>query len=424
MLANLLQFIPADAQKLLLVLLLSFLIGLEREEHKGESKLSYSFGGIRTFPLIGLTGYIMAMLTQNNPIALSVGLVVVGAFMLFSYQHKLTQYKSAGVTSEISGLFTYLIGALVYSDFFWISISLVVIAVLLLELKTGLEGLAVRLPSIEVLTFTKFLLLSTVILPALPNTEFTVFHINPFKTWLVVVVISALSYGSYILQKFLGDRSSVTLSAILGGAYSSTLTTIVLAKQSKNQIRPHLYSGAIVAASGVMYLRLAILLSIFNESLRKVVSPFLFVLAIATILFGFMYSKRIDQQLAEPKEEVSPPKNPLELSAALFFAFLFVGMLVVTGLVLAHLGNIGVYLLALITGVTDVDPFIMGLTQSAGTTTPVQLAAVGVLIAAASNNVIKGAYAYFFSNGKTAKQSFGFLIALAVLGLLPLIYIL
>ena len=290
---TLLQFMHLDVQKLLLVLLLSFLIGLEREERKGESKLNYSFGGIRTFPLIGLVGYLMAMLTQNNPIALSIGLAVIGIFMLFSYQHKLAQFKSAGVTSEISGLFTYLIGALIYSEHFWISISLVVIVVLLLELKTGLEGLVERLPSVELLTFTKFLLLTAVILPALPNSDFSNFHINPYKTWLVVVTISALSYGSYILQKFLGHHRSVIVSALLGGAYSSTLTTIVLAKQSRNQTRPHLYSGAILAASGVMYFRIAILLSIFNESLRTLLSPYLFGLAAVAIIVGFFWSRKI-----------------------------------------------------------------------------------------------------------------------------------
>ncbi len=415
--------VSLDAQKLLLVLLLSFLIGLEREEHKEASTLGYSFGGVRTFPLIGLVGFAVAMLTQSNPIALLLGFMVVGAFMLLSFYHKLTEFKKSGLTSEISGLFIYLVGALVYNGHFWVSTALVVSGVLLLELKTGLEGLAKKIPRDEILTFTKFLLLSAVILPTLPDSEFTRFHINPFKAWLVVVAISALSYGSYILQRIIGSRSGILLSAILGGAYSSTVTTIVLAKRSKTENRPHLFAGGILAASGMMYFRLGVLLLIFSAELRKQLSLILFVLAALATLVGLLWSRRPDGKKAAVKEDYQP-RNPLELTSALFFAFLFVTMLILTNVVLTQLGSLGVYSLALITGVTDVDPFILGLAQSAGGNTPTLVAAAGILIAAASNNVVKGIYAYLFARGPAGRQSLGLLLVLAVLGLVPLVFLL
>jgi len=194
------RWLPPEAVKILLVLFLSFLIGLEREEHKTAAGC-YAFGGVRTFPLIGLIGYSIALLSGTQIVPLTLGFLVVGGFLALSYWHKLSTVEAAGVTSEMSGLATYLVGALVYYEHFWIATTLSVASLLLLELKTGLEKLASRAAPGEILTVAKFLLLSAVILPILPNQEFGRFHINPFKTWLVVVAVSTISYGSYILQK-------------------------------------------------------------------------------------------------------------------------------------------------------------------------------------------------------------------------------
>ncbi len=114
------------------------------------------------------------------------------------------------------------------------------------------------------------------ILPALPNQEFGQFHINPFKTWLVVVAISTISYASYVLQKMTKGQGGIVLAALLGGAYSSTVTTVVMAKRAKQEQHPHLFAGGILIACGVMYLRLAALLALFNQQLMAVLLvPFL-----------------------------------------------------------------------------------------------------------------------------------------------------
>jgi uncharacterized membrane protein (DUF4010 family) len=114
------------------------------------------------------------------------------------------------------------------------------------------------------------------------------------------------------------------------------------------------------------------------------------------------------------------PGNPLELRAALLFSALFVAVMVLTRLAIAHLGNTGIYGLASLIGFMDVDPFVLGMTQSAGTFTPVSSAAISVLIAAASNNLAKGIYSYAFSDRKTGVQSLGLLVALGLAGLAPL----
>ena len=415
---NLPAWLLSEPAKILLVLFLSFLVGVEREEHATE----LTFGGVRTFPIIGLLGYAMAVLSGGEILPMAIGFLAVAGFLLLSYWHKLTSAGKAGVTSELSGLAVYLVGALVYYGHFWIATALSVASALLLELKTGLEGLTKRIPPEEILTFTKFLLLSAVILPILPNAQLTRFHINPFKTWLVVVAVSTVSYGSYVLQRLTKGRGGVMLAAILGGAYSSTVTTVALARRSGRENRPRLFSAAILMASGVMYLRLAALVSLFNRSLMVTLGPPFLILAGLAAAGAWLWSRLPEANKAEVKREYEP-KNPLELGAAFFFAALFLAVLIATQFAVIYLGHRGVYALAAFMGVTDVDPFIMGMTQSAGSLTGVQVASAAILIAAASNNFVKGIYAFSFSPRDVGKQSLGLLLILAVMGLAPLLWL-
>jgi uncharacterized membrane protein (DUF4010 family) len=397
------------------------LVGLEREEHAVTAKY-YGFGGVRTFPLIGLIGYSVALLSGVQLVLLALGFLVVGGFLLLSYWHKLSSTDAAGVTTEMSGLATFLIGALVYYGHFWIAAALSVASLFLLELKAVLESLARRIPPEEIFTFAKFLLLTAVILPILPRDEFSRFHINPFKTWLVVVAVSTISYGSYVLQKVTKERGGVVLAALQGGAYSSTVTTVVMSRRAAREERPHLFAGGVLIASGVMYVRLVILVALFNRRLGATLAPEFLILALLAISVGWLWSRRPDRVTTQIGREFEP-KNPLELLAAFLFALLFLTMLVATQLVVSYLGRAGVNTLAAIMGITDVDPFIMGMTQAAGTLTPLKVAAVAVLIAAASNNLIKGVYAYSWADRKTGIQSLGLLASLAGLGLLPLLWI-
>lgn len=412
--------LPTEVVKIFLVLFLSFLIGLEREERKASGG-TYSFGGVRTFPLIGLIGYSLALIAGTQLLPLTIGFAVIGSFLLISYWHKISS-AGAGVTTEMSGLATFLVGALVCYGHFWIATTLSVASLLLLDLKAVLEKLAVRIAPNEIFTFAKFLLLTGVILPVLPNQNFSRFHINPFKTWLVVVAISTISYASYVLQKLTMGRGGIELSGILGGAYSSTATTLVLARRSAQEKRPHLFAGSILTASGMMYLRMAALVTLFNHQLISVLfTPFLALAGLA--LGGGLLWSRIPDETADKVERKYEPKNPLELLTAFAFALLFLAMLVGTQLALTHLGRAGINTLAAVMGVVDVDPFILGLAQESGAITAVNVAAVAVLIAAASNNAAKGIYAFSLADRKTGIQALALLLSLAALGLVPIAWL-
>ena len=418
---DLYRLLPPEGVKILLVLFLAFLTGLEREERRGGTG-QLSFGGVRTYPLIGLIAYGISFLAGGEILPVTLGFAVVAGFLMLSYRNKLQSSGAAGVTSEMSALTTYVAAALVYREQFWIATTLTVASMLLLELKSALEGLTQRIAPEEILAFTKFLLLTAVILPVLPNREFGPFAINPAKAWLVVVAVSTVSYGSYVIQKVTKGQGGVMLAALLGGAYSSTVTTVVLAKRAKRENRPHLFSGVTLVASGVMYLRLAGLVTIFNRNLITILGgPFL-ALAGAGIACGWLWSRVPDAKVGDVAREFEP-KNPLELRAALGFAALFVTMVVATHLAVSYLGKAGVFSLAALMGVTDVDPFIMGMTQTAGINTPLGVAAAAILIAAASNNLVKGIYSFFLSDRQTGVLSLCLLAALAVAGLTPLLWL-
>ncbi|AXE29897.1 MgtC/SapB transporter [Chromobacterium phragmitis] len=415
------DWLPPEATQVIVVLFLSFLLGLEREERKHNGD-PYAFGGVRTYPLIGLIGYAMAALSGGELLPLTLGFVVVAAFLLLSYWHKLDAAGLAGITGQMSALATYLIGALVFRELFWLATTLTVASLLLLEFKSGLESLARRIDPADILTVTQFLLLAAVILPLLPNAPLGRFHVNPFQTWLVVVAVSAVSYGSYLLQRLRQDHSGVLLAALAGGAYSSTVATVALARRSVEAGAPRLYAGAILMASGIMYLRLGVFLALFNPALlQRLWLPFL-ALAAAALLGGWLWAKSARAAPAGQNGGYRP-RNPLELGAALLFALMFLAMLAATRLASQYLGSSGVYALAAVMGVSDVDPFIMGITQSTPALMPLPVAASAILIAAAANNIAKGIYARALGAREAGGQSLLLLLALAGLGLLPLAWV-
>src|SRR5258707_7162490 len=225
--------LPPDGVKILLTLFLCFLIGLEREERRAAGQ-RYSFGGVRTFPLIGLIGYAMALLSEGQLVPLTAGFAVIGSFLWLSYRHKLDSYNEAGVTTEMSGLVTYVVGALVSRDQLWIATTLAVLSILLLELKEFLESLSTKIPASEIFTFTKFLLLTFVILPIVPDKDYGPYGGNPFKAWLIVVAISGVSYGRYPVEKTGQGKDGRKPAAPPVRGSSSTLTTHRTAHLTEN----------------------------------------------------------------------------------------------------------------------------------------------------------------------------------------------
>lgn len=407
---TLLQHLPPELAGFAVTLGLSLLIGFEREEKRSDDPTGF-FGGIRTFPLIGLGGFLLVEVF-DSPLPFAMGLLVLGGLL------SVTHWASAkadepGLTTEVAALLTYNLGATASKEMYWLALAVGVVAIILLHEKRSLEGLANRIPSAELRTLLRFLVLTAVILPAVPNHDFTAYEINPFKIWLVVVAVSGVSYASYLLQQRYGGRA-LLLSGILGGAYSSTVTTVVLARQSKTGNHPDLaYAGAIIAATGVMYIRLWILVYLFAPDLARELTVIFGSLAAAALAMGFILTRIAGNNV--PDDDVEKPRvNPLEISSAFTFAGLFLVILVATRMVADRFGGTGVLIMAVIMGAADVDPFILGLTQHAGGSLALETAALAVILAAATNNIMKGIYAFAFGSRTTGRTA---LLALLGLGL-------
>jgi uncharacterized membrane protein (DUF4010 family) len=288
-------------------------------------------------------------------------------------------------------------------------------------MKQWMENLARRIPADEVATFAKFLIITAVVLPILPNVDYTPFRLNPYKTWMVVIAVSGISYGSYLLQLKLKQRSGLLAAAVLGGLYSSTATTVVLAKHSRDKEHPALYAGGIVLASSVMYLRVTALLFLFNRELGSRLAPVFLVLGTIGVVGGAVWILLGQRRLEIGREsEAAHNKNPLEVSTALVFGVFFVAILVATRAVLAEFGRAGLYALASFMGLVDVDPFILGLTQTAPGNGLIEAAAAAIVVATASNNVAKAVYGAVLgapSVGRLAGAALVFLSALSLLAL-------
>lgn len=407
--------LPPEIIGFALALGLALLIGFEREELRTERGGAF-FGGVRTFPLIALSGFLLQAAFPTSPLPVAAGLAVLGVLLAVSHWASIEEERM-GITTEMAAVVTYAFGVAAAQGLYWLTVASGVLTVFLLQEKQRLERLAIDVPRKEIATLVRFLLLVGVILPVIPNHTFTRFQINPFTIWLVVVAVSGLSYLSYLLQLWLGGKGSALLVGLLGGAYSSTATTVVLARKSKaGSLGPRAAAGGTVAATGVMYIRLWLLLVLFAPELAAALAEPFWITAAACLAVGALLT-RTARQLSETTQDEAADGtvNPLEITSAFTFAALFLALLVITRLVAERFGGAGLLVLAVVTGAADVDPFILGLTQYAGHGLATGAAALAVLVAAASNNVMKAVYARLFGDRSAGLMGAAGLVAAAVL---------
>jgi len=402
--------------RLLLVLGLSAFFGIAFEEHFA-GQLPGRPGGIRTFPLLAFCGAALYAVDQVHALAFVAGAVVVGWWMLTWMRDRAGPEESAdGVFIVPScNLLAYALGGLTLVAPPWASIGIAVAAALLLTGRHRLHAFARALPSDEVLTAGEFLLLIGVVLPLLrlaPAIGTT--GITPYKIWLAVVAVSTLSYGSYLLQRYAFPKQGTLLGALLGGLYSSTATTVVLARRAAETAAASQLNAGIVVASSVMYLRLLIIIGIFSLPTFQVIAlPFVLLALIGGALAALLSWKKGPAAPRDAPPALAP--NPLQLTTALIFAALFVLVSVVSNWAQGHLGHEGVYGLAAILGLTDIDPFVLSLTQGSVHALSSLNIAVAVLIAAASNDALKAIYAVAFARTARIFPAVAALIALSAL---------
>ncbi len=407
-------------ENLALLLGLSFFFGLAFEEYFGPTNKRIP-GGVRTFPLLALTGAMLYLLDPAHAIAFSTGLLGLGTWLFAYYRSCLSEpttpdSTNAGLVAPISNVLAYLLGPIVLAEAHWLAVGITVAAVLFLHARDPLHELARKIPAHEITTLGKFLVLIGVILPILPDHPLTsLTTITPYQVWLAVVVVSTLSYGSYLAQRLLSPERGVLLTAVLGGLYSSTVTTVALARRMCDDPEAQgEFQAGVILATACMFLRLLILFAVFNLSLaRGLMASLLLLFAVASGLAGwwFWYAA---PSTARPHAAQS--LNPLEVGAAVLFATMFVVLSLASSWIKQGFGETGLYWLASIVGLIDIDPFVLSLAQGGVQGLPLQSIVAAVLIAASSNNVLKACYAMAFAGWRASRPIVGALGLLAALG--------
>ena len=336
--------IPENYIQLFLVVLYSLVIGLSQRklQLKSDEKEPF-FGSDRTFTLIGLLGFILYITDPVTKVFWGCGGAALVILLGINYYFKLHHLRRYGITSIITACITYCLPALVVTQPIELSLLVLVIVLLLTEMKETFISFAHRLDNDEFLTLAKFIIIAGIILPILSTERIIdIIDLTPRKIWMATVIISAMSYISYLLQKFVFRHSGLLVAGILGGLYSSTATTVVLSRKSKKapECLRYRYSGAIVIASGMMFIRILALLLIFNFDLfRQTWYCFIVLSAVVTATGLAIYYYKAPT--AEESDAVESKQNPLEFKVALIFALLFVLFTVVTHYTIQEFGTQG-----------------------------------------------------------------------------------
>ena len=256
-----------------LLLGLSLFLGLAFEDFFANSKIKRP-GGIRTFPLLAAAGGVLYLFDPTYFLPFTAGLVVLGIWLAIFYRQHIGEHDeegepNVGLVVPVLNAHAYILGAIALALPPWVAVAFTVTAVLLLTGREQLHALARRVELKEIVTAGEFLILTGIILPLLPNKPVTdLTTITPRQAWLALVVVSTLSYASYLAQRYWARAARGLWMAALGGLYSSTATTVVLARQAKadDAMRGHAQAG-ITLATAIMYLRILAVVAFFNETL-------------------------------------------------------------------------------------------------------------------------------------------------------------
>ena len=409
-----------------LLLGLSFFLGFAFEDFfaHGEQRRP---GGIRTFPMLALAGGVLYLFDPIHFIPFTAGLLVLGGWLLVYYvahvrEHDEQGEPNVGLVVPLVNVHAYLLGAIVLALPNWIAVATTVTAVLLLTGRQQLHELARRVDLKEVITAGQFLILTGIILPLLPNEPVTTLtSITPRQVWLALVVVCTFSYVSYLAQRYWAATAGGLWMAALGGLYSSTATTVVLARQAKTDstVARHAQAG-ITLATGIMYIRILAIIAIFNMALARDLALPLCILSLIALTICFLQYRVAKpapgQSQAAGSTALAASGNPLELIPAAVFSALFVVTSLLSTWAKAQFGISGIYSLAAIVGITDIDPFVLNLAQGGLSGVPAVALSAAILIAASSNNILKALYAAFFAGGRATAASAAALVFLAIVG--------
>ena len=381
-------------------LAIGLMVGLQREyAHRAleerDDPDEELFAGARTFALLSLLGCTSALLADvaGSAWVFVIVLAIIGAMVIGAYFVE-SREGGVGLTTEVAALITVLAGALCYWDRLGLAAALAVATTVLLALKLQTRSLVRNITREDVYATLKFAVITLVILPVLPRTPvidtppFDV--LVPYKVWLMVVFISGISFLGYILIQIVGARRGVGLTGLLGGLASSTAVTLSFTQRSRDVTglaKP--FALAILLAWSVMFVRVMVEVAALNLPLLGIVwIPMTAGLAVSLGYSGYLYYS----QKPEKETEEDDFKNPFDLGPAFTFGALYALILVAANAAQLYLGDTGVYVSSVASGLADVDAITLSMAElsQGGEALDLRTAARAIVLAAASNTVVKG----------------------------------
>ncbi len=377
-------------------LLIGALIGIEREMRKTEEG-DVATGGLRTFILYAQVGAIAGWLSQaaNMPWLLVGGLVAVTGPVVTGYiLEARAKQNSLGLTTEVAAITTYLLGAMATMGHTGLAVGLAIATAAVLAYKHPLHGAVAKLGWDDVFAGLRLLIASFIVLPLLPNRAVDPWGaLNPYSMWLQVLLISGLSLVGYTATRWLGSGKGVALTGLTGGLVSSTAVTLSFVHQSRERAGAaahYALSSGIILAWCIMFVRVITEVLVVNRPLvTSILAPFGAMLVVAGLFAWIYFRRQAAAQSDTPTVDPDVPiKNPFSLTAAAKFAALFAAVMLVVKVVQQNLPAQGIYIVAVLAGLTDVDAITLSMAESAKTG-DARLAVNAIVIATLTNTVVK-----------------------------------
>jgi uncharacterized membrane protein (DUF4010 family) len=324
--------------------------------------------------------------------------------------------RDLGTTSAFAVMLVFTLAAWSTYGYTVIAIATTVVVTALLGYKPALHRLLQRVTPEELFSGIKLLMISAVLLPLLPNQGYGPWEaLNPYWIWLMVVLISGLSFAGYIAIRLMGDRMGTLITAVAGGLASSTAVTFTLSHFARRQGGKNLFLGGILVAAIIMFGRVVIEVAVVNVQLLEALwLPF--AVMVATLSAGVVWLWQ--RQKLDAQEQLQDYQNPLQLAMALKFGALLALVLLLSEAMLAWLGDQGIYLLAVGSGLLNVDAITLSLARMASGGLSPQVAVAGIVLASAVNTLVKGFIFAFVVGFQHSKWLVVFLFAATLPGVL------
>ncbi len=411
------------AFRLAIALAVGLIIGMERGWKSRKSPTGLRVAGVRSFASIGLFGGMSALLGEKFGAGfLAVTFFGLALMVAVSYIMTVKDTQDFGITTELSLLITFVLGALAVSGFESEAVAGSVILAVLLGCKRELHQILRKLDRRELIATLQLLIVAAVALPLLPNNNIGPWEaLNPRTIGWLVLLIAGISYIGYFTMRIFGSRIGLLATAVVGGLVSSTAVTVAYGRMARKEKGNFALLGAgISLAAATMAVRLLIEVGVVNPALLPWLTAPLALLAIVPLVASVIIATRVKQNPSSAQLKLN---NPVELGAAFGFAVVLSILFVLVRAAQSWFGNTGIYALSAISGIADVDAVSLSLAQATRGNLPLPIGATGILIAATVNTVVKALLASFIGGMFLARWCATILLSALGLSLITAFFI-